>query len=154
VVARALREKDQVARTISVVVRFDDLKSVSRSQTLSFGVDDEHAIGAIGEALVQSIDLSLAVRLLGLHASGFVERSSNQLQLSFGLDTASLDAKTSAAEISRERQVSSEALRDAIDDIRRRFGRTSVGTASELSEYGIDVATQRGRHAFGPEVAK
>jgi len=47
-----------VARTISIVVRFDDLTSVSRSQTLSFGVDDEHAIEAIGEALLQSVDLS------------------------------------------------------------------------------------------------
>lgn len=154
VVARALREKVQVARTISVVVRFDDLTSVSRSQTLSFGVDDEHAIGAIGEALVQSVDLSRAVRLLGLHASGFLERSDNQVQLSFGLETASLDAKTSAAEISLERQVSNEALRDAIDEVRRRFGRTSVGTASELSEHGVEVVTQRGRHAFGPEVAR
>jgi DNA polymerase-4 len=151
VVARALREKAQVARTISVVVRFDDLTSVSRSQTLSFGVDDEHAIEAIGEALLQSVDLSRAIRLLGLHASSFLERSENQMQLSFGLDTTSLDAKASAAEISRGRQVDSEALRDAIDEVRRRFGRTSVGTASELGEQGVDIATQRGRHAFGPE---
>ena len=154
VVARALREKDLVARTISVVVRFDDLTSVSRSQTLSFGVDDEHAIGAIGEALLQSVDLSRTIRLLGLHASGFLVRNENQMQLSFGLDTVSLDAKSSATEISRERQVSSEALRDAVDEVRRRFGRTSVGTASELSEHGVEIATQRGRHAFGPEVAR
>jgi DNA polymerase-4 len=154
VVARALREKDLVARTISVAVRFDDLNSVSRSQTLSFGVDDEYAIGAIGEALVQSVDLSKAVRLLGLHASGFLGRSRNQMQLSFGLDITSLDVKASAAEISRERQVSNEALRDAIDEVRRRFGRTSVGTASELNEHGVEIATQRGRHAFGPEAAQ
>jgi hypothetical protein len=140
-----------VARTISVVVRFDDLTSVSRSQTLSFGVDDEHAIEAIGEALLQSVDLSRAIRLLGLHASSFLERSENQMQLSFGLDTTSLDAKASAAEISRGRQVDSEALRDAIDEVRRRFGRTLVGTASELGEQGVDIATQRGRHAFGPK---
>jgi hypothetical protein len=35
--------------------------------------------------------------------------------------------------------------------VRRRFGRTSVGTASELGERGVDPATQRGSHAFGPE---
>lgn len=152
VVARALREKDRVARTLSVVVRFDDLTSISRSQTLSFGVDDEHAIGAIAEALLQSVDLSRTVRLLGLHASGFLERSENQMQLSFGFDTGSLDAKAGAAEISREHQFGNEALRDAIDEVRQRFGRTSVGTASELSDRGVDLATQRGRHAFGPEV--
>jgi len=51
-----------VARTITVIVRFDDLTSVSRSQTLSFGIDDEVAILAIAEALLQSIDLANSVR--------------------------------------------------------------------------------------------
>ncbi len=151
VVARALRDKGRVARTISVVARFDDLTSVSRSQTLSFGVDDEYAIEAIGEALLQSVDLTRSIRLLGLHASGFLERSENQMQLSFGFESASLDAKAEAVAMSRDRQVTNEALRDAIDEVRQRFGRTSVGTASELGERGIDVVTQRGRHAFGPE---
>ena len=154
VVALALREKDRVARTISIVVRFDDLTSVSRAQTLSFGVDDEYAIEAIGEALIQSVDLSRAVRLLGLHASNFLERTENHLQLSFGLDDSSLSAKDRAVSLSREHQVGNEALRDAVDEVRRRFGRTSVGTAGELGERGLEVITQRGRHAFGPEVSE
>jgi DNA polymerase-4 len=151
VVARALRDRASVARTISVVVRFDDLTSVSRSQTLPFGVDDEYAIEAVANALVGSIDLSNAVRLLGLHASGLMERSHNQVQLAFGLETESSDAKELATARSRERQAENGALRDAIDEVRRRFGRTSVGTASELNERGLDPAVQRGRHAFGPE---
>jgi DNA polymerase-4 len=154
VVARALREKVRVARTISIVVRFDDLTSVSRAQTLSFGVDDEYAIEAIGEALIQSVDLSRAVRLLGLHASNFLERTENHLQLSFGLDDSSLSAKDRAVSLSREHQVGNEALRDAVDEVRRRFGRTSVGTAGELGERGLEVVTQRGRHAFGPEASE
>jgi len=154
VVARALREKDRVARTMTVIVRFDDRTSVSRSQTLPFGVDDEDAIEALGDALIQSIDLSRSVRLLGLHASGFLERGENQMQLSFGIEAASSDAKAGAVTISRGRQVDNEALRDAIDEIRRRFGRTSLATASELSEKGVDVATQRGRHAFGPDAER
>lgn len=150
VVARALREKDLVARTISVVVRFDDRSSVSRAQTLSFGLDDEYAIEAIGEALLQSVDLSLAVRLLGLHASSFLERNDNRVQLSFGIETTN-DTKAKSIAVSRQRQVENESLRDALDEVRRRFGRTSVGTVSELGEGGLDVVTQRGRHAFGPE---
>ncbi len=151
VVARALREKGRVARTISIVVRFDDRSSVSRSQTLSFGLDDEYAIEAIAEALLQSVDLSLAVRLLGLHASNFLERNDNHMQLSFGLEATTNDAKAKSIAVSRQQQVENESLRDALDEVRRRFGRTSVGTASELSEGGLDVVTQRGRHAFGPE---
>ena len=80
-----------------------------------------------------------------------MERSDNQVQLSFGLEASSNDAKAQATAVSRERQAENGALRDAIDEVRRRFGRTSVGTASELSERGVDPAVQRGRHAFGPE---
>jgi hypothetical protein len=95
--------------------------------------------------------LSKAVRLLGLHASGFLERSRNATQLSFELDASTFDAKVEAASISRRRQLDNEALRDAVDDVRRRFGRTSLGVVSELHDEGVDIATQRGRHAFGPE---
>ena len=151
VVARALRAHDRVARTITVIVRFDDLTSVSRSQTLSFGVDDEVAITAVAEALLSSIDYPQCVRLLAVHASTFLERSENQMQLTFGLEAESGDPREHAALVSRDRQISYEALRDAVDEVRQRFGRTAVATAAELRENGIDVVTQRGRHAFGPE---
>lgn len=151
VVARALRDKASVARTITVIVRFDDLSSVSRSQTLPFGVDDEYAIEAVAVALAGSVDLTNAVRLLGLHASGLLERSDNQIQLSFGLEIGSNDPKAHATAESLARQADRGALRDAIDEVRRRFGRTSVGTAAELNERGVDPSVQRGRHAFGPE---
>ena len=151
IVARSLRSESRVARTITVSVRFDDLTSVSRSQTLSFGVDDEYAITAIARALLESIELHQNVRLLGLHASSFLERADNHVQLSFGLEGASSDPRGRAQEISRAHQVGNEALRDAVDEVRERFGSSAVGTAAELSEYGLDIATQRGRHAFGPE---
>ena len=95
VVARALRERDLVGRTISVSVRYDDLTSVSRSQTLPFGMDDEEAITSIAQALVASVDLSNSVRLLGLYASNFLERSNNDMQLTFGLEAVSRDEKLS-----------------------------------------------------------
>ncbi|HUY43782.1 MAG TPA: DNA polymerase IV [Acidimicrobiales bacterium] len=151
VVARALRAQAQVARTITMIVRFDDLTSVSRSQTLAFGVDDEAAIAAVGEALLASINLPLAVRLLGLHVSGLRERDDNQLQLSFGLAGESNDHRVAAIERSRAHQVNNEALRDAIDEVRQRFGSSAVSNARDLTEGGIDVAKQRGSHAFGPE---
>jgi DNA polymerase-4 len=151
VVARALRGQSRVARTITVVVRFDDLTSVSRSQTLPFGIDDEFAILAIAEALLQSIDIANSVRLLAIHASSFLERDLNNMQLTFGLDSTSNDPREQAESISRERQVSNEALRDAVDDVRERFGRAAVGTASELTDHGVEIATQRGSSAFGPE---
>jgi hypothetical protein len=94
------------------------------------------------------------VRLLGIHASSFLERSDNVLQLTFGLDPASGDAREQAEAVSRERQVGYEALRDAVDEVRQKFGSAALGTASELRDDGVHIATQRGRHAFGPETAK
>jgi DNA polymerase-4 len=152
VVARALRSQGRVARTISIVVRFDDFTGVTRSQTLSFGIDDEFAITAIAEALLGSVDLPHTVRLLGVHASSFLERSENQMQLTFGFEASSDNAREQAQLVSRERQVGYEALRDAVDDVRHKFGRAAVGTASELRDGGVEIETQRGRHAFGPEI--
>ena len=152
IVARALRGEGRVTRTITVAVRFDDLTSVTRSQTLSFGLDDEFAILTIAEALLQSVDLHNSVRLLALHASNFLERSDNSMQLTFGLDPQSSDLREQAEGISRERQVGNEALRDAVDEVRQKFGRTAVGSAAELGEHGVEIARQRGSHAFGPEL--
>jgi len=151
VVARALRSESRVARTFGVIVRFDDRTSVSRSQTLAFGLDDEVGIAAIAGALIGSMELHNSVRLLGLHASSFLERARNAMQLSFAIDADTTNRRAHAAEVGLERQVNHEPLRDAVDEIRRRFGRTSVGTLSELRDNGVAIATQRGSHAFGPE---
>ena len=151
IVARALRADDRVARTITVVVRFDDMTSVSRSQTMPFGVDDEYAIAAVAEALLTTIEYHHAVRLLGVHASSFLEREANEMQLTFGFDQSSTSARDRAAALSRERQVANEALRDALDEVRQRFGRSAVGRASDLREGSVRVERQRGSHALGPD---
>lgn len=150
VLARALRAHGLVARTISVVLRFDDLESLSRSQTLSFGVDDEAALTTVAQALVRSVEVNRPVRLLGLYATSFLERSRNQVQLSFEVDTGANDRQRAIDE-SREHQVSAAALRDAVDDIRQRYGPRAVGVAADLGTEGLRIERQRGSHAFGPE---
>ncbi|NNN08952.1 MAG: DNA polymerase IV [Acidimicrobiaceae bacterium] len=150
VVVRALRAQGRVARTVSVVVKFDDLQSVSRSQTLPFGVDDEAAMTSVAQALVRSVELSRPVRLLGLYASSFLDRAANQVQLSFDVVTGT-DLRSQAIEVSREQQVSSASLRDALDDIRRRYGASSVGVAADIDAQGLRIERQRGSHSFGPE---
>ena len=151
VVARALRTHQRVARTVSIVVRFDDLSSVTRSQTLGFGLDDEHAIAAVCTALIESLNLAQRVRLFGVHVSSFLERDANAVQLSLELDVRDDDRRSRAEASSRAHQVSNEGLRDAIDEIRRRFGDAAVSSGSDLGDEGIDVNVQRGRHAFGPD---
>ena len=151
VVARALRTNHQLARTITLVVRFDDLRSVSRSQTLSFGVDDDAAIAMIGAALAETVEFSQSVRLVGLYVSSFIERSAHEIQLTLPVSVESSDSRDGAEQASRVRQIDFEGLRDAIDEVRQRFGRSALGTVAELDEGGLHVATQRGRHAFGPD---
>lgn len=150
VVGRALRAKGLVARTLSVAVRFDDLTSVSRAQTLPFGVDDDVALASVAQALVASIQLDRPVRLLALHASTLLERTRNQVQLSFGVDDAGGQSRHEAVERSRAHQVNNEALRDVVDDIRRRYGDTSLGSAAQLGGDGLSVGRQRGSNPFGP----
>ncbi len=151
VVARALRAHHQLARTITLVVRFDDLRTVSRSQTLSFGVDDDGAIAMIGAALAETVELTQSVRLVGLYASSFLERGAHEIQLTLPMTIEAPSAREGIEAATRARQVGYEALRDAIDEVRQRFGRSAVGTVAELDEHGLQVASQRGRNAFGPD---
>ena len=148
VVARALRDSSQVAHTISVVIRFDDLHSVRRSQTLSFGVDDEGAIAGVAEALAESVPLNAAVRLAGVSASSLRAREGSQVQLAFDLSSAPETLSVEAA--SRAAQANRAALRDAIDDLRQRFGRSVIAQGSDLTSAEVHVERQRGSHAFGP----
>ena len=149
ILARAIRSKGWVARTVSVSVRFDDFSSIGRSQTISFGIDDERAIFLIAKALLESMEFPFAIRLLGIHLSSFLPRSRNDMQLTFGIETA-VDERQQTIEATRERQIGYEALRDAIDDVREKFGKSAVGTASELNEDGIDIERQRGGTSQGP----
>lgn len=149
IVARALRGRGVVAKTVTVGVRFEDFQLVQRSQSLPFGVDDSSAIAAVAMALLEGIDVSSPVRLLQVHAAGLMDRHVNEVQLSFGVPDGS-SGRAGALEASRAAQVANEALRDVLDDIRQRYGSSAVGRASELSESGLDVQRQRGSNPFGP----
>ena len=148
IVARTLRESGQVARRVSIHVKFDDLTSISRSHTVPYGIDDEEAVNAIASELVETLDRPLPVRLLGVYLSVFAPRERLATQLTFDLSSHP-DEMTS-----EERQLRSESLKEALDDVRRRFGRSAVGTGIDFDRGELDVATQRDRHAFGPEATE
>ncbi len=143
VVARALRGADVAAGTITIKVRFDDGKSLSRSRTVGIALDDEVAIAALAVDLLQSVPEGPAVRLAGVTASQLRD-ATGEGQMSF--DFAAEGVMAMAEEEQRRRG----ALRSALDDIRQRFGRSAVGTGIEMSDGELDVSRQRGSHAFGP----
>ncbi len=148
IVARALRDRHLLARRVTVVARDDELRTRSRSQTLSFGIDDGDALAEVAIALGVSVERSLALRLLGVHASQLEERVGSSIQLS--LDFGDAATTESSEEASRRRQVDREALRDTIDDIRRRFGANVLGRASEMERGALRLRAQRSESPFGP----
>ncbi|MEI6736169.1 MAG: DNA polymerase IV [Actinomycetes bacterium] len=146
IVTRTMRESEQVARRIGIVVKFDDLTSVSRSHTVPQALDDEDAWASIAIELVDSIPRQGAVRLMGASLSQFAPRSSSSTQMVFDFGVSGAVESTP-----EEQQLRRESLREALDDIRARFGRSAVGTGIEFHRGQVDVAGQRERHAFGPE---
>ena len=146
IVVRTMRDSGQVARRISVGVKFDDLSTTGRSHTVPQALDDEDAWSAIAEELLVSIERPMAVRLLGVHVSMLSPKATSSTQMVF--DFSSSDPSEATPE---EQQLRREGLREALDDIRARFGRSAVGTGIEFHRGRVDVATQRDRHAFGPE---
>ena len=153
IVARALRERQFLARRVTVIARDDDLVTRSRSQTLSFGLDDDDALADVAIALGSTFDLSRSLRLLGIHVGQLEFRRGSTLQLSFGLEVEG-ESRTASEETSRRRQADHAALRDAVDDIRHRFGSSALGRGSDLDERGLRVRAQRSEAPFGPPRAE
>ena len=71
--ATALRKANRTARTITVKLRFGDFTQITRSHTLDGPVDATPAIGSVAAALLDAVDLSKGVRLLGVSLSGLAE---------------------------------------------------------------------------------
>ncbi len=133
-VASRLRAADRRARTITVKVRFHDFRTITRSSTLPHPIDTGPTVTQAAHALLQEIDVSAGVRLLGVSASGLIEGDTEQLSLAVGdePDTAWGPAT------------------EAVDAIRRRFGAEAIAPASLAGPAGVRVA-RRGAQQWGPD---
>ncbi len=144
-VAEALRKGSRRGRTISVKVKTGSFALRTRSHTMVSGLDDHVALFEVATELLSSMDLDEGVRLLGLTASN-LEDSSQPVQLR--LDVRSPDAPE--PDLPAEQiQIDRASLEDAVAEIRARFGRGALGSASMLTSGGISVPAQRDV-PFGP----
>jgi DNA polymerase-4 len=147
-----LRSSGIVGRTITVKVKYRDFSLITRSHTMPSGIDTGAAVGAVGEALLDGIDISPGVRLLGLSISGLQPTATTQ-QLTFDLSKPDAPSETVPApdqHLAAERDLRASELQSswqdvtgAIDAIREKFGRSSVGTAAMVRESGIEVPRRR-----------
>jgi len=156
-VAVHLREGGMAARTVTLKVKFADFSLLTRSHTLRAPIDTAPALFAVAGALLEGVDPGPGVRLLGISVSG-LQHGTGPRQLSFDLEEVWQEGQgvqpsgvqpsgvqpsgTSAADAVRL-QSSWEQITSAVDAIRRRFGRDSLGTTSLIGGEGSSMPSRR-----------
>ncbi len=113
-VARRLREKGVMGRTVTVKVRFSDFVTLTRSETIPRPTDSEHKIAKVAEELVWGAGSAVRkIRLLGVglsHLSEYGQSRQTFLQLAPYLDKR-------------------KQIYPVIDRIRDKFGERSINWA-------------------------
>ncbi len=126
-IARRLRAKDRLARTVTVRVRFADMSSVSRAITLPAPICSTAALTEIAIDLVRGLLADhpdeRTISLLAISASHLGLEPCPQLELPFALAD---DGRRPGTKKGRLRERADRAL----DAIRERFGQEAVGYAS------------------------
>ncbi|MEC8985262.1 MAG: DNA polymerase IV [Actinomycetota bacterium] len=133
-VGKRLRGLGTLGATVNLKVRLKDFSTFTRSVTLPNPTDSGKIVGKNAVNLLESIETSSGVRLLGVGVSNLTE-SDLGLQLSFD-DIEGNDPEWRDAE-------------KAIDQIHEKFGTQSIGAASTLSETGLRPK-EKGSQQWGP----
>ena len=115
--AERMREKGLAANTVSIKVRFSDFKTISRSKTLDLPINSTQEIFEVVKNLYLALGLERAlIRLVGVSLDSLVENDDLQ-QMVLG------QRESGWAQADR-----------AIDQIKQRFGRTSLRPARLVSK--------------------
>ena len=130
-VGTRLRAKSRFGRTVSVRVRFADLRSVTRSVTLPAAISATATLAEFAEELVRGVLADhpdeQTISLLAISVSNLEEQGEVQLELPLGLE----DEKRRPG---AKKGVARWAVDRAVDTIRGRFGWEAVGYASVVLE--------------------
>jgi DNA polymerase-4 len=130
-VGSRLRAAGLAGRTVTVKVRFHDFETITRSHTLAAMVDTGHEIAQAAAMLLEQVDPTPGVRLLGVSVSNLAKGAARQLTL----EDADAPAWGDATK--------------AVDEVRSRFGDTAVGPAALVGDQGLEVKRQ-GAQQWGP----
>jgi DNA polymerase IV len=124
-----LRVKSRPGRTVTVRVRFADLKSASRSVTLDAPISATAILAELAEELVRAVLADhpdeKTISLLAISVSHLEEHWDLELELPLGL-------KDEARRPGTKRGMARWAADCAIDKIRDRFGWNAIGYGSVL----------------------
>jgi DNA polymerase-4 len=130
-VASRLRAAGMAGRTVSIKVRFGDFRTITRAVTLPTAIDTGPDVVRAAATLLERIDPTPGVRLLGVHVSQLSDHAARQLSLD-DVEAPSWDDATGA-----------------VDAIRARFGADAIVPASLAGPEGIRVK-RRGDQQWGP----
>jgi DNA polymerase-4 len=130
-VGTRLRAKSRPGRTVSVRVRFADLRSVTRSVTLPAPISATATLAEIAEDLVRGVLADhpdeQTISLLAISVSKLEKHSALQLELPLGLED---EERRPGTRKSMTRWVADRA----VDTIRGRFGWEAIGYGSVALE--------------------
>jgi DNA polymerase-4 len=138
-VGSRLRRAGLAGRTIAVKLRDDTFDTRTRQRTLGAATDDGDVIYRAACALLDADPLLRPLRLIGVGASGLVERTSASLSLFEG-------AGENAGDGSPEAGGDGAAFQQALDRVETRFGRGKLRRAqSLLADEVRDTGTDLGK---------
>jgi DNA polymerase-4 len=133
-VGARMRNKGRKGRTVTVRARFTDMASVTRAKTLRGPTASSAVLYRTGSALVEKIlddHPNRGLNLLGISVSNLERGSTLQLELGVDNDEASPG---------NPRELELQALDEAVDALREKFGRRAVGPGSDLLGYTSEWA--------------
>jgi len=159
-VARRMRSAEVAGHTVTIKVRYGDFTTLTRSKRLPEPIDGGLDIARAAQRLLDGLDVSPGVRLLGVSMSGLGALTARQLSFDLDGPAASPDTGDGAASPSPDSHSGPAAARlghpdswieanDAVEAIRRRFGAAAIGPAALTGRTGLRIF-ERGRQAWGP----
>lgn len=131
--ARRLTEAGVVARTVQLKVRFADFTTITRSHTWEQPTASTAELARVARSLLDQIDVTGGVRLLGVTGHNLVEASADR-QLT--LDLAGSRARRNTDEV--------------VDRVRSRFGTDAIAPAALVVDGTVEVG-RRGDRRWGRE---
>ncbi len=143
-VAGRLRAQGVGARTLTLKVRFNDFRTITRAVTSAIPLSTGQAIAQAMKGVFEHIDPTPGVRLLGVTGTNFDEPN-QQLSL---LDEAPDAAEGGPTAVQTETQWLRAT--GTLDEIRSRFGVESIGPVSTM-RAGALQPVRPGGQAWGPD---
>ncbi len=118
-VGRSLRKEDFKGKTITLKVRYDDFRTVSRSRTLSRATNLDNVIYQEACTLLQEVSLKQPLRLIGVTLHNLTDQIEDQLSLF------------------EEPQMDHETLSKVLDFVKEKYGEKSITRARLLKPKQI-----------------